>query len=117
MKRGDEVSKNICYFYGQEYDFDEFIRLGKIKRIDFSKYFNKDDFDVLRKLKIPIEKRLYSVNELYKFFTELIEYIDLKENGLRATKSLKEKNVPKEHFDRILNTFFELTSEYKSFSY
>lgn len=97
--------------FNREYNSwkEEYINIPKIKLYNFLK---SNDIDILKKLDIEIENRVYSEYEYHLIEMNLYEYYEEKNNRIKQTKELKKRGVEKKEYEEILNIFNKISSYY-----
>ena len=80
------------------------------KTIDIFKYLDDETKDILRRLEINIEDRLYTEYEYDILDEKVLEYYtDPNDKDLKPIKLLSEKNVSREEYDKILEIFEKIS--------
>ncbi len=86
------------------------------KIVDFSKYLNKEDMQILEKLGIEIENRIYTEYEFDMIEQNLLKYYKsiekLQNNDTKCTKMLINE-ITIEQYNNILQKFSKISLEYK----
>lgn len=85
--------------------------------IEIEKYLTEFDFDILTKLRIKVEKKIYTEHEFEVMNMSLLEYYDdpeedLSEEEKQYQKSLEGTNVSKEDYNSVLERINEINSIY-----
>ena len=82
--------------------------------INLLKYFNEKELEVLKKLEIEIESKLYTEHEFEMINCNLLKYYEHSENGeLLQSEILTKKNIDKKELENILNKFNKIAIKYK----
>ncbi len=82
--------------------------------IDLIKYFNQEELNILKKLEVIIEDKLYTESEFDRINSKVLKYYEHSENGeIVQTSILTNKNINKEDLDKILNKFNKVALDYK----
>lgn len=87
------------------------------KYIEIEKYLTEFDFDIITKLGIEIEKKIYTEHEFEVLNMNLLEYYDdpeedLSEEEKQYQKSLEGTNVSREDYNKVLDKINEINSIY-----
>ena len=87
------------------------------KYIEIEKYLTEFDFDILTKLGIIVEKKIYTEHEFEVLNMSLLEYYDdpeedLSEEEKQYQKSLEGTNVSRENYNKVLDRINEINSIY-----
>lgn len=77
-------------------------------------FFNKNDFKVLEKLNITVEDKKYTESEydVIKFFLNLYYSKKYDEEEKAYMKSLSEKDVSQEDYNRLLEIFEKIDNQF-----
>lgn len=88
------------------------------RKIDIYKYLDNHTLNVLRKLEIFVENKLYTEYEFDLFDEELFEYYSDPDDTCIPipSKSLSKKNVSKKDYQKVLNIFLQISKDYESSS-
>lgn len=88
-----------------------------IKLIDF---LNSDDIELIRKLDIEIEDKAYEeseyeliIFELFMYYTDEEEQRKFQKEDFEYLKSLEEKNVNREEFNKVLRKLIDIVESKK----
>lgn len=87
------------------------------KYIEIEKYLTEFDFDILTKLGIRAEKKIYTEHKFEVLNMNLLEYYDdpeedLSEEEKQYQKSLEGTNVSREDYNKVLDRINEINSIY-----
>lgn len=87
------------------------------KYIEIEKYLTEFDFDILAKLGIEVENKIYTEHEFEVLNMNLLEYYDdpeedLSEEEKQYQKSLEGTNVSREDYNKVLDRINEINSIY-----
>lgn len=87
------------------------------KYIEIEKYLTEFDFDILTKLVIRAEKKIYTEHKFEVLNMNLLEYYDdpeedLSEEEKQYQKSLEGTNVSREDYNKVLDRINEINSIY-----
>ena len=87
--------------------------------VDLKKYFNDEDFEILRKLGISIKDKIYTEREFEELDGDYILYYyeDGMEEGMskeekEGIKSLENTGVSREEYNRLLDKFHKINLEF-----
>ena len=79
--------------------------------VDLKKYFNEEDFEILRKLGISIRDKIYTEREFEELDGNYILYYN--EDGMEeGIKSLENTGVSREEYNRLLDKFHKINLEF-----
>ncbi len=101
-------------FYGKILNYRIWYYLYSNKRIiNIYKYFSKEDLNILSKLKITLENKLYTKKEFELMDMKLYEYYEADENdNIIENALLLEKSISKNEYEKILNIFNNIAKDY-----
>lgn len=90
----------------------------KEKIVDYSKYFNDEDIQILHKLEVYINiNQIYTEHEHGIFEMKLIEYYedaeDINGNKLPPEKNIDDYGVTREDYSRILDVMYQIAVDYE----
>lgn len=77
----------------------------KDRTIDIMKYITKEDIELIRKLNIEVEKKIYTEHELEILEMDLLQYYkdnDINKEELEFTKNLEGTGVSEEEYSMLL---------------
>lgn len=77
----------------------------KDRTIDIMKYITKEDIELIRKLNIEVEKKIYTEHELEILEMDLLQYYkdnDINKEELEFTKNLEGTGVSEEEYNMLL---------------
>lgn len=80
-------------------------------RINIIKYLNKELEEILGKLEIKIEDKLYTEYEYDLIDEKIMDYYT--DGTFEPIKLLSEKNVSKKEYEKVLEAFSEIVKDYK----
>lgn len=102
------MSKNI---YGKCKNYLEWQKkYSNEKTLDIYSYFTEEQLNMLQKLFIKIEKRLYSEREFFQFEMYLYDAFEKTIDGkMIQGKVLKSKNITLEQYKTILDIFHKIS--------
>ncbi|MBQ7411190.1 MAG: hypothetical protein IJW20_07410 [Clostridia bacterium] len=81
------------------------------KIVDFSKYLNQQDLDILKKFGIEIKDQIYTEYE-FDLVDEVI-FLYYREPGEKNEKyNIEDIGVSQDEYDRILEKFIQISKEY-----
>ena len=110
-------AENPEYFnYNNKFDYEKWKDKYYNKEIvDLKKHLSEKDFELLSKLGIAVEDKIYTEHDFELLNMELIEYYiddDMTEEELEFSKSLDGTGVSKEEYDELLNHVEEINNIY-----
>lgn len=76
------------------------------KKIDIYNYLTQKQIEILSKLNIIIENKLYTIYDFDIKQSELLKYINNKQK-------LYDINITDEEYNEIINIFYKISDEYK----
>jgi len=76
------------------------------KEIDIYNYLTQKQIEILSKLNIIIENKLYTIYDFDIKQSELLKYINNKQK-------LYDINITDEEYNEIINIFYKISDEYK----
>lgn len=76
------------------------------KEIDIYNYLTQKQIEILSKLNIIIENKLYTIYDFDIKQSELLKYINNKQK-------LYDINITNEEYNEIINIFYKISDEYK----
>lgn len=93
-----------------ELNFKEWLKKYSTEKVvDFKDYLNSRDFELLKILDVIVEDKVYTLQEydqilfsLFQYYTDDEEQKRFKKEDFIYLKSLEEKKVDKEAFDKLL---------------
>lgn len=101
-------------FYGKAFNYKIWYFLYSNRRIiNIYKYLNKNELNILNKLEIKLEDRLYTKKEFELIDMRLYEYYEVDENdNIIENPLLLEKSISKNEYEKILNIFNKIAKDY-----
>ncbi len=82
-------------------------------KIELNNFFNSNDLEILKKIGIEIEDKIYTEYEYHIIEMILYKYYEVDENDqIKQVDKLIEKNVKLEEYEKILDIFSHISSYY-----
>ncbi len=83
------------------------------KKIDIYKYLNEEVLNILKKMDIIIENKLYTENEYDIIEEKILEfYSDFSDEEIKPIKLLSKIGVSLKEYKKILNIFNQISKDY-----
>ena len=85
------------------------------RHIDIIKFLSKEDIELIKKLNVKIEQKVYTEHELEILYLELLEYYkadDIDKEDLEFTKSLDGTGVAEEQYHSLVEKFNKINTYY-----
>lgn len=101
-------------FYGKNFNYKMWYYFYSNKRIiNIYKYFNQDEQNILNKLGIKLENKLYTKKEFELMDMYLYKYYEVdKKDNIIENALLLEKSISKNEYENILNIFNKIAKDY-----
>ena len=113
-----EIEKNNNFETSEEYK--KWYEKYSTEELDeLKKYFNEEDFEILKKLGISVKNKVYTEREFEELDGDYILYYyeDGMEEGMSeeekaSIKSLENTGVSREEYNRLLDKFHKINLEF-----
>lgn len=102
-------------FYGKGLNYRIwYYQYSNKKIINMYKYFNQEELNLLNKLGIALENKLYTKKEFELMDMHLYNYYEVDEkDNIIENALLLEKSISKNEYENILNIFNKIAKDYR----